>query len=169
MLQHTHWARVGGRDGARDNAAPDLDDRVRAGALASGVVSTVATIWLQLGAGNKVLLLPAGRQVRRRPGPPSTTANLPCLKRNRDEWARLGLNQRPLACEAIALSSEKVAACREFGDHPGEPWVVVRRGLLGFIAVLVHRISLWTSGGALVTRASLPSGLDRSEGVTGRA
>jgi hypothetical protein len=41
--------------------------------------------------------------------------------------------------------------------------------LLGFIAVLVHRISLWTSGGALVMSVSLYSGLDRSEEVTGRA
>jgi hypothetical protein len=48
-------------------------------------------------------------------------------------------------------------------------WVVHSSGLLGFIAVLVHRIGLWTSGGALVTGVSLSSGLDRSEGVTGRA
>jgi hypothetical protein len=41
--------------------------------------------------------------------------------------------------------------------------------VLGFIAVLVHRISLWTSGDALVVGVSLSSGLDRSEGVTGRA
>jgi hypothetical protein len=52
---------------------------------------------------------------------------------------------------------------------PASRWVVVRRGLLGFIAVLVHRISLWTSGGALVMSASLSSGRDRSEGVPARA
>jgi hypothetical protein len=46
---------------------------------------------------------------------------------------------------------------------------VYARGLLGFIAVLVHRISLWTSAGALVMGAWLTSGLDRSEEVTGRA
>jgi hypothetical protein len=80
------------------------------------------------------------------------------------------LSQRPLACEAIAFSSEKAAVCREFGDHSlASRWVVGRRGLLGFIAVLVHRIVLWTSGGALVMGASFSSGLDRSEGVTGRA
>jgi hypothetical protein len=45
---------------------------------------------------------------------------------------------------------------------------VYARGLLGFIAVLVHRMSLWTSGGALVMAASFSSGLDRSEGVTAR-
>jgi hypothetical protein len=37
--------------------------------------------------------------------------------------------------------------------------------LLGFIAVLVHRISLWTSGGTLVMSVTLSSGLDRSEEV----
>jgi hypothetical protein len=52
---------------------------------------------------------------------------------------------------------------------PVSRWVVHSSGLLGFIAVLVHRIGLWTTGGALVTGVSLSSGLDRSEGVTGRA
>jgi len=45
---------------------------------------------------------------------------------------------------------------------------VYARGLLGFIAVLAHRISLWISGGALVVGAPLSSALDRGEGVTGR-
>jgi hypothetical protein len=52
---------------------------------------------------------------------------------------------------------------------PVNRWGVYSFGLPGFIAVLVHRMSLWTSGGALVMAASLSSGLDRSEGVTGRA
>jgi hypothetical protein len=45
---------------------------------------------------------------------------------------------------------------------------VYARGLLGFIAVLVHRMSLWTSGGVPVMGVSISSGLDRSGGVTGR-
>jgi hypothetical protein len=45
---------------------------------------------------------------------------------------------------------------------------VYARGLLGFIAVLVHRIDLWTSGYVPRIGALLPSGLDGSEGVTGR-
>ena len=36
-------------------------------------------------------------------------------------WARLGSNQRLLACEAIGLLRWKAAICRKFGDHPGEP------------------------------------------------
>jgi len=51
---------------------------------------------------------------------------------------------------------------------PVSRWVVYSFGLLGFIAVLVHRISLWTSGGALVMSVTLSSGLDRSEGVSAR-
>ncbi|MHB8695745.1 MAG: hypothetical protein ACYDHH_31385, partial [Solirubrobacteraceae bacterium] len=51
---------------------------------------------------------------------------------------------------------------------PVSRWVVYSFGLLGFIAVLVHRISLWTSGDVLVMSASLSSGRDRSEEVTGR-
>jgi hypothetical protein len=41
-------------------------------------------------------------------------------------------------------------------------------GLLGFIAVLVHRIRVWTSGNVPRIGALLPSGPDGSEGVTGR-
>ncbi len=52
--------------------------------------------------------------------------------------------------------------------NPASRWVVYPFGLLGFIAVLVHRKSLWTTGAALVMSASLSSGLDGCEGVTGR-
>jgi hypothetical protein len=52
---------------------------------------------------------------------------------------------------------------------PVSRWVVHSFGLLGFIAVLVHRMSLWTSGGALVVSVTLSLGLDRSEGVSARA
>ena len=51
---------------------------------------------------------------------------------------------------------------------PVSRWVVYSFGLLGFIAVLVHRMSLWTSGGVPVMGAPLFSGLDRLEGVTAR-
>ena len=47
---------------------------------------------------------------------------------------------------------------------PVSRWGVHSFGLLGFIAVLVHRIGLWTGGGARVMGVSLSSGLHRSEG-----
>lgn len=49
----------------------------------------------------------------------------------------------------LARSAARRPFAGSLAIAPANRWVVVRRGLLGFIAVLVHRFGLWTRSGAL--------------------
>jgi hypothetical protein len=80
-------------------------------------------------------------------------------------WARSSDLSR---VKRLPSESKRRRSAGSLAITPVSRWVVYAFGLLGFIAVLVHRISLWTSGNVPRIGALLPSGPDGSEGVIGR-